>query len=135
MDDRSSYPSSTARSMGAQQQSSLFDKCDQFTRADELKASGLYPYQRVIETGQDTEVMVDGRTMLMLGSNSYLALTTHPLIKERSAAAIHQYGSGCAGSRFLNGTLPIHLELERRLAALVGKPAALVFPTGYQTNT
>ena len=118
-----------------QRHSSLFDKCDQFTRADELKAMGLYPYLRVIETGQDTEVQVDGRKMLMLGSNSYLELTTHPLIKERSAAAVHQYGSGCAGSRFLNGTLPIHLELERRLAALVGKPAALVFPTGFQTNT
>jgi len=114
---------------------SLFDKCDSFTRADELKALGLYPYLRVIETGQNTEVQVDGRKLLMLGSNSYLELTTHPRIKERSAAAVHQYGSGCAGSRFLNGTLPIHLELERRLAALVGKPAALVFPTGFQTNT
>ena len=90
---------------------------------------------RVIETGQDTEVMVDGRRMLMLGSNAYLELTTHPLVKARAAAAVQQYGTGCAGSRFLNGTLPIHLELERRLADLVGKPAALVFPTGFQTNT
>jgi len=78
---------------------------------------------------------VNGKRMLMLGSNSYLELTTHPAIKARSAAAIQQYGTGCAGSRFLNGTLPIHLELERRLAALVGKEAALVFPTGFQTNT
>jgi 8-amino-7-oxononanoate synthase len=116
-------------------QSGIFDKCERFTRADELKALGLYPYLRVIETGQDTEVQVNGRKMLMLGSNSYLELTTHPAIKERSAAAVMQYGSGCAGSRFLNGTLPIHLELERRLAALVGKEAALVFPTGFQTNT
>ncbi|MDR3671547.1 MAG: pyridoxal phosphate-dependent aminotransferase family protein [Holophaga sp.] len=100
-----------------------------------MKASGLYPYQRVIETGQDTEVQVNGRRMLMLGSNSYLELTTHPRIKERSIAAVQQYGTGCAGSRFLNGTLPIHLELEKRLATLVGKPAALVFPTGFQTNT
>jgi 8-amino-7-oxononanoate synthase len=113
----------------------LFDKCDGFTRADELKACGLYPYMRVIESGQDTEVLVDGKRMLMLGSNSYLELTTHPHVKERAAEAIRQYGTGCAGSRFLNGTLPIHLELERRLAALVGKEAALVFPTGFQTNT
>jgi 8-amino-7-oxononanoate synthase len=113
----------------------LFDKCEAFTRADELKACGLYPYMRVIESGQDTEVLVGGRRMLMLGSNAYLELTTHPYVKERSAAALQQYGTGCAGSRFLNGTLPIHLELERRLAALVGKEAALVFPTGFQTNT
>jgi 8-amino-7-oxononanoate synthase len=113
----------------------LFAKCEAFTRPDELKAQGLYPYMRVIETGQDTEVMVNGRRMLMLGSNAYLELTTHPLVKARAAAAVQQYGTGCAGSRFLNGTLPIHLELERRLADLVGKPAALVFPTGFQTNT
>jgi 8-amino-7-oxononanoate synthase len=113
----------------------VLDKCDSFTRADELKTLGLYPYLRVIETGQDTEVQVNGRRMLMLGSNSYLELTTHPKIRERSAAALRKYGSGCAGSRFLNGTLPIHLELEQRLAALVGKEAALVFPTGFQTNT
>ena len=135
MDAMSSGPSSTFGAPPGQRLSGLFDKCDNFTRADELKASGLYPYLRVIETGQDTEVQVNGRKMLMLGSNSYLELTTHPRIKERSAAAVFQYGSGCAGSRFLNGTLPIHIELERRLAALVGKPAALVFPTGFQTNT
>jgi len=139
MDPMPSGPSSATGDdlalAAGQKPASLFDKCDAFTRADELKALGLYPYLRVIETGQATEVVVDGRKMLMLGSNSYLELTTHPRIKERSAAAVHQYGSGCAGSRFLNGTLPIHLELERRLAALVGKPAALVFPTGFQTNT
>ena len=113
----------------------LFDKCQRFTRADELKALGIYPYFRVIETGQATEVVVDGKKTLMLGSNSYLELTTHPKVKERALAAIRQYGTGCAGSRFLNGTLPIHLELERRLADLVGKEAALVYPTGFQTNT
>jgi 8-amino-7-oxononanoate synthase len=115
--------------------SSIFDKCLGYTQADDTKALGIYPYFRVIETGQDTEVVVDGRKMLMLGSNSYLELTTHPKVKERAIDAIRQYGTGCAGSRFLNGTLPIHLELERRLAALVGKEAALVFSTGYQTNT
>ncbi len=114
---------------------SLFDKCLEFTRADELKALGSYPYHRVIENGQDTEVQVNGRKMLMLGSNSYLELTTHPRIKAKAMEAIQKYGSGCAGSRFLNGTLPIHLELERRLADLVGKESALVFPTGFQTNT
>ena len=113
----------------------LFDKCLQFTRADDLKALGNYPYHRVIENGQDTEVIVNGRKMLMLGSNSYLELTTHPRVKARAIEAIQQYGTGCAGSRFLNGTLPIHLELEERLAELVGKEAALVFPTGFQTNT
>jgi len=135
MDALPSGPNSTFSTVPESRPSSLFDKCTNFTRADELKATGLYPYLRVIETGQDTEVQVNGQRMLMLGSNSYLELTTHPRIKERSAAAIQQYGSGCAGSRFLNGTLPIHVELEQRLAALVGKPAALVFPTGFQTNT
>jgi len=113
----------------------LYGRCVQFTRADEYKALGSYPYHRVIENGQDTEVQVNGRKMLMLGSNSYLELTSHPWVKARAIEAIQKYGSGCAGSRFLNGTLPIHLELERRLADLVGKDAALVFPTGFQTNT
>ena len=137
MDFMSSHPSTPLAPgrAAASARSSLFDKCGAFTRADELKALGLYPYQRVIESGQDTEVLVNGRKLLMLGSNSYLELTTHPAIKARAAAALQRYGSGCAGSRFLNGTLPIHLELERRLAALVGKEAALVFPTGFQTNT
>jgi len=114
---------------------SIFDKCLRYTQADDTKALGIYPYFRLIETGQDTEVVVDGHKMLMLGSNSYLELTTHPKVKERAIEAIRRYGTGCAGSRFLNGTLPIHLELERRLAELVGKESALVFSTGYQTNT
>jgi 8-amino-7-oxononanoate synthase len=114
---------------------SILDKCSAFTIPDDLKAMGIYPYHRVIESGQDTEVTVDGQRMLMLGSNSYLELTTHPRIKARAEEAIRKYGTGCAGSRFLNGTLPIHVELERRLAAFVGKEAALVFPTGFQTNT
>ncbi len=114
---------------------SIFDKCDAYTRADETKAKGIYPYFRLIETGQDTEVTVDGRKMLMLGSNSYLELTTHPKVKERAVEAVLQFGTGCAGSRFLNGTLPLHVELEKRLAEFVGKPAALLYTTGYQTNT
>jgi 8-amino-7-oxononanoate synthase len=114
---------------------SIFRKCLRFTQADDTKALGTYPYFRLIETGQGTEVVVDGHKMLMLGSNSYLELTAHSKVKERAIEAIRRYGTGCAGSRFLNGTLPIHLELERRLADLVGKEAALVFSTGYQTNT
>ena len=113
----------------------LFEKCARFTRADELKEMGNYPYHRVIENGQDTEVLIDGKKMLMLGSNSYLELTTHPHVKARAIEAINKYGTGCSGSRFLNGTLPIHLEVERRLANLVGKESALIFPTGFQTNT
>ena len=116
-------------------QASILDKCAAFTIPDDLKAMGIYPYHRVIESGQDTEVMVNGQRMLMLGSNSYLELTTHPRIKERAVEAVRKYGTGCAGSRFLNGTLPIHVELEAKLAAFVGKEAALVFPTGFQTNT
>lgn len=122
-------PASAARA------SSLLEKCARFTKADELRELGIYPYFRLIETGQNTEVIVNGRKMLMLGSNSYLELTTHPKVKERAIDAVRRYGTGCAGSRFLNGTLPIHLELERRLAAFVGKEAALVYPTGFQTNT
>ncbi|HSV89271.1 MAG TPA: pyridoxal phosphate-dependent aminotransferase family protein [Bacteroidales bacterium] len=95
---------------------------------------GIYPYFRVIESDQDTEVMVNGRKVLMFGSNSYLGLTNHPEIKEASKRAIDKYGTGCAGSRFLNGTLDIHIELEKRLAAFVGKEAALVYSTGFQVN-
>lgn len=120
---------------GTDERAGLFDKCAQFTKADELKAVGLYPYLRVIESGQGTEVRVDGRKMLMLGSNSYLELTSHPHVKRRAMEAIELFGTGCAGSRFLNGTLPIHVELETRLAGLVNKESSLVFPTGFQTNT
>jgi len=113
----------------------LFEKCLRFTQADDIKATGTYPYFQVIEAGQNTEVSVDGRKMLMFGSNCYLELTTHPKVQERAMEAVRKFGTGCAGSRFLNGTLPIHLELEERLAALVGKEAALIYPTGFQTNT
>lgn len=113
----------------------LFEKCRNWDLADRQKEAGFYPYFRVVQSGQHTEVMVEGRKMLMLGSNCYLELTSHPRVMERAADAIRTYGTGCAGSRLLNGTLPIHLELERRLAELVGKEAALVYPTGFQTNT
>ncbi len=113
---------------------SIFDKCHKFTDARKAIAAGYYPYFRVISSEQDTEVICDGKKMLMMGSNSYLGLTNHPRVKEASMKAVQKYGSGCAGSRFLNGTLDIHIELEDELAKLVGKEAALAYPTGYQAN-
>lgn len=95
---------------------------------------GLYPYFRTIESEQDTVVKIGGKDVLMFGSNSYLGLTNHPRLKEASKRAIDKYGSGCAGSRFLNGTLDLHIELEERLADYVGKEGALVFSTGFQVN-
>jgi 8-amino-7-oxononanoate synthase len=95
---------------------------------------GLYPFFRVIESDQDTTVTIKGKKVLMFGSNSYMGLTNHPKIKEASIKAIEKYGSGCAGSRFLNGTLDIHIELESKLAEFVNKDATLVFSTGFQVN-
>jgi 8-amino-7-oxononanoate synthase len=95
---------------------------------------GLYPFFRVIESDQDTTVTIHGKKVLMFGSNSYMGLTNHPKIKEASIKAIEKYGSGCAGSRFLNGTLDIHIELEQKLAEYVNKDATLVFSTGFQVN-
>lgn len=95
---------------------------------------GLYPFFRTIESEQDTVVKIAGKDVLMFGSNSYLGLTNHPKLKEASKAAIDKYGSGCAGSRFLNGTLDLHIELENKLAEYVGKEATLVFSTGFQVN-
>lgn len=96
--------------------------------------AGIYPYFREIESDQDTEVIIDGKKVLMFGSNSYLGLTNHPKVKEAAIAAIKKYGTGCAGSRFLNGTLDIHTQLEDKLAKLVGKDGALCYSTGFQVN-
>lgn len=112
----------------------LHGKIAQFQVANMLRERGLYPYFRPIESAQDTEVIIDGQRVLMFGSNSYLGLTNHPKIKEASKKAIDKYGTGCAGSRFLNGTLDIHIELENRLASYVGKEATVLFSTGYQVN-
>jgi 8-amino-7-oxononanoate synthase len=112
----------------------LQEKIAQFQDANNIRKSGLYPYFRPIESGQDTEVIINNKRVLMFGSNSYLGLTNHPKIKEASKKAIDKYGTGCAGSRFLNGTLDIHIELERRLAKYVGKEAAVLFSTGFQVN-
>ena len=112
----------------------IFDKVRNYTSAAEVRALGLYPYFRMISSAQDTEVTINGQRVLMLGSNSYLGLTNHPRIKEAAVAAVRKYGSGCAGSRFLNGTLDIHIELEEALARLVNKPAVLLYSTGFQVN-
>lgn len=105
-----------------------------YTAAKEARKQGIYPYFRPIESAQDTEVFIRGKRVLMFGSNSYLGLTNHPRIKAAAQQAIEKYGTGCAGSRFLNGTLDIHIELEERVAAFTGKPSALIFSTGFQVN-
>jgi 8-amino-7-oxononanoate synthase len=105
-----------------------------FTEADRVQELGLYPYFRPISSEQDTEVVVNGKKVLMFGSNSYLGLTTHPKVKEAAKWAIEKYGTGCAGSRFLNGTLDIHIECEEKIAQFIGKEAALLYSTGFQVN-
>lgn len=106
----------------------------QYDAPQKAMAQGVYPYFRPIESDQDTVVTIEGKQVLMFGSNSYLGLTNHPRLKEAAIKAIEKYGTGCAGSRFLNGTLDIHLELEDRLAKLVHKQAALVYATGFSVN-
>lgn len=112
----------------------LFDKCREYSRADDLKAVGLYPYFKPISESEDTVVVVEGEKRIMLGSNNYLGLTSHPKIKEAAIAAVRKYGAGCAGSRLLNGTLDIHVQLEERLAAFMKKPACVTFSTGFLVN-
>ncbi|MBI4543646.1 MAG: aminotransferase class I/II-fold pyridoxal phosphate-dependent enzyme [Gemmatimonadetes bacterium] len=113
---------------------SLFEKCESYTRAREVQAAGYYPYFIPIEASYDTEVIVRGQPKIMVGSNNYLGLTHHPKVLEAAQAALKRYGSGCTGSRFLNGTLDLHEQLEERLARFLDAEAALVFSTGYQTN-
>lgn len=112
----------------------VFEKCFKFTIAYELQKIGVYPYFRVIESAQGPEVIINGKKMIMIGSNNYLGLTNHPKVKEAAINAIKKYGTGCAGSRFLNGTLDIHVKLEEKLARFMRKEAALVFSTGFQVN-
>jgi 8-amino-7-oxononanoate synthase len=112
----------------------LFEKCWNFTRADEVKATGCYPYFHAIEESEGPVVRIGGRKVIMAGSNNYLGLTAHPKVKEAAIAAIKKYGTGCSGSRYLTGTLDLHIELERRLAKFMGKEACLLYSTGYQTG-
>lgn len=112
----------------------LFEKCRSFTRADEVKATGCYPYFHAIEESEGPVVKIEGRKVIMAGSNNYLGLTAHPKVREAAIAAIKKYGTGCSGSRYLTGTLDLHNELEFRLAKFMGKEACLLYSTGYQTG-
>lgn len=111
----------------------LFEKCWQFTRADQVKEMGLYPYFRSVEQNEGPVVLMEGREVVMAGSNNYLGLTAHPKVKEAAIEAIHKYGTGCSGSRYLTGTIDLHVELEEKLAAFLGYESVLLFSTGYQT--
>jgi len=112
----------------------LQDKLGKYDLPQKVKAKGVYPYFRQIDSAQNTEVIMSGKKVLMFGSNAYLGLTNDPRVIEAAVAATKKYGSGCAGSRFLNGTLDIHVELEHELAKFVGKEDALMYSTGFQTN-
>lgn len=111
----------------------LFAKCYEFTRADEVKAMGVYPYFRPIEENEGPVVQIEGRKIVMAGSNNYLGLTAHPKVKEAALKAVEKYGTGCSGSRYLTGTLDLHIELETRLAKFFGTESVLLYSTGYQT--
>ncbi len=112
----------------------LFDKAYSFTTAKDVMAMGIYPYFHPVQSAPGNDVIIDGKKCIMVGSNNYLGLVDHPKVKKAAADAAMKYGSGCTGSRFLNGTLDLHLELERRLAKFMKKETALVFSTGFQTN-
>jgi 8-amino-7-oxononanoate synthase len=111
----------------------LFDKCTSFTRADEVKAAGLYPYFRPIEANEGPIVEMAGRKIIMAGSNNYLGLTAHPDVRKAAIDAVKKYGTGCSGSRYLTGTIDLHVELEERLAKFLGYEDCLLISTGYQT--
>ena len=112
----------------------LFQKCYDYTTAKEAMAAGIYPYFHYLETGQDTEVIMEGRKIIMIGSHNYQGLTSDSRVIEAAKEALHKYGTGCSGSRFLNGTLKLHMELEERLAKFLNKEAAITFSTGFQSN-
>ncbi len=112
----------------------FFEKCARYEEPARVRAAGLYSFFRVVESAQEPEVSIGGRRLLMLGSNNYLGLTNDPRVKEAAIDAVRKYGSGCAGSRFLNGTLDLHVRLENRLAEFMRQEAAIVFATGFQVN-
>ena len=112
----------------------LFNKCYNYTEAKDAIASGMYPYFHALHTAQDTEVVMDGKRIIMIGSNNYMGLTSDPRTINAAKEALEKYGTGCSGSRFLNGTLVLHEQLEAELADFFNKEAALTFSTGFQTN-
>ena len=116
------------------QSQALLDKCRAFTKAEEAKSEGWYPYFKPISESEDTVVVIEGKPRIMLGSNNYLGLTHHPKVLEAAKSALYKYGAGCTGSRFLNGTLDLHLQLEDALARFLKKEAVMVFSTGYGAN-
>jgi 8-amino-7-oxononanoate synthase len=120
--------------MPGKEEMDLFEKCSKWTDAKDLMESGFYPYFMPLDDTEGTEVTIGEKRLVMIGSNNYLGLTTHPKVRTAACEAISQFGTSCTGSRFLNGTLAMHLDLERRLAEYVEKEAALVFSTGYQVN-
>ncbi len=111
----------------------IFQKCNDYTLADEVKKQGLYPYSHAFQENEGPVVMIGGRKVVMAGSNNYLGLTTHPRVQEAAKKAIEKYGTGCSGSRYLTGTVDLHIELEERLAKFMGKEACLTYSTGFQT--
>ena len=112
----------------------IFEKCNQRYIQDEVRDLGIYPYFHALESRQDTEVIMEGKRKIMLGSNNYLGLTVNEEVKKAAINATEEYGTGCSGSRFLNGTLNLHLELERKLADFLGYEDAMTFSTGFQSN-
>ena len=112
----------------------IFEKCRRYTTARDIRAQGIYPYFHALESRQDVEVIMEGKRRIMLGSNNYLGLTTEPSVVEAGIRALEKLGTGCSGSRFLNGTLQLHLELEKELSAFVHKEGAVTFSTGFQSN-
>ncbi len=132
---RDATVSAVGAPLGAPPRAAVFDKCRAMTERLALaRSEGAYCYFRVIESAQDPEVVIGGRTLVMLGSNNYLGLTNHPKVKEAAVQAVRRFGTGCAGSRLLNGTLSLHEALEDKLARFIGKPAAVTFSTGFQVN-
>ena len=112
----------------------IFKKCKEYTEAKEVMEKGIYPYFLPLAENEGTEVVFNGNRMIMCGSNNYLGLTTHPKVKEAAMKALERYGTSCTGSRFLNGTLELHEQVEKEIAEFVGKEEALIFSTGMQTN-
>ncbi|HWB61879.1 MAG TPA: aminotransferase class I/II-fold pyridoxal phosphate-dependent enzyme [Chitinophagales bacterium] len=112
----------------------IFDKCYDYNYSEVVKAKGVYPYFRPIQESEGPVVMMEGREVVMAGSNNYLGLTTHPRVKEAAVKALEKYGTSCSGSRFLTGTIDLHIELEAKIAHFMGKEAALLFSTGFQAG-